>query len=706
MVTSDNIEASDLDVRKKKLQNLKQAGYNPYPDRFEKIHQLADILKQVQTLELPGAGKIPAEGQSFSTAGRIMTMREHGKLTFAHLQDDSARMQICFNHKILGEEKYQVIKNFDLGDYLGAVGKLFVTQKGETTLMVYEFTFLGKAFKSLPEKFHGLKDQESLYRQRYLDLLTNENTRNRFALRTQIIKYLRDYLNNYNFVEVETPILSSTASGALAKPFITRHNALDTDFYLRIAPETYLKRLIVGGYERVYEMARCFRNEGLDPSHLQEFTMLEYYVAYWNWQDNLKFTEGLISSLVKNIFGEFKIKSFSKEIDWQPPYQVVTMRDKIFADAKIDINKHNNVASLKLEIAKQGLTIEEIDTLGYGNLVDALFKKVSREKIINPTFIINHPIELSPLARANDDNPNLADRFQLLAAGWEVVNAYSELVDPYEQRRRLEEQASLKQSGDEEAMMMDEDYIKAMEYGMPPISGWGLGIDRLLALLTSQENLKDTVLFPLMKPKDSPASKTAVKDIEISMKEAGLTRQEGERLLAKHIKGEKFLYNHSLAVEAVMRAFALHFKRNQDVWGLAGLLHDIDYPLTKNEPHKHGLVAEEILKKHGVHPEVIYAIKAHNHLHELSLDTLLAKTLYSVEELTGLIVACALVQPDKKLSSVTVNSIKKKFKQPAFASGVNRAIIAKAGEFLDLNLDEVFKISLGAMQTIHEQLDL
>lgn len=706
MATSNNVEKSDLDLRKKKLQNLKQAGYNPYPDRFDKTHLLSEIITASNKQELPQADAIKVDSPSFSTAGRIMTIREHGKLTFANLQDSTTRMQICFSQKILGEEKYEVIKNFDLGDYLGIIGKLFQTKKGETTLMVDEFSFLGKSFRSLPEKFHGLKDQEILYRQRYLDLLTNSDTRDRFQIRAQIIKYLRSNLDQHNFIEVETPILSSTASGALAKPFITHHNALDTDFYLRIAPETYLKRLIVGGYERVYEMAKCFRNEGLDPSHLQEFTMLEYYVAYWNWQDNLKFTEELISSLVKTLFGEYKVKSFNNEIDWQPPFKVITMREQILDDANIDIDIQDSVTSLRLEIAKQGIVIEDIDTLGYGNLVDALFKKVARAKLINPTFIINHPIELSPLARANDENPRVADRFQLVVGGWEIVNAYSELVDPAEQRCRLEKQANLKKAGDEEAMMMDEDYLKAMEYGMPPMSGWGMGIERLLALLTSQENLKDTVFFPLLKPKNAKPSKTVVKDIEISMKEAGITRANADKLLKKYMVGENFLYNHSLAVEAVMVAFAQHFKRNQDVWGLAGLLHDIDYPMTKNEPARHGILAEEILHAEGVHPEIIYAIKAHNYLHELSLNTLLAKTLYSVEELTGLIVACALVHPDKKLSSVTLESLQKKFKQRSFASGVNRAIIEKSEEYLDLKLDQVFKISLSAMQKISDKIEL
>ncbi len=704
MSDGKKLEKNDIEIRKNKQKEIEKSGYNLYPDRFEKSHNIDEILKIAESEKLSEADDIKPSAQVFSVAGRIMTLRVHGKLAFANLQDAKAKIQIAFSNEILGEN-FDLIENFDLGDYLGIVGKLFITHKGEVTLMTEEFLFLGKALRQLPEKFHGLKDQEALYRQRYLDLLVNEDTRNRFKIRNSVIKFLRNYLENNDFDEVETPILSSSASGALAKPFITHHNALDEDFYLRIAPETYLKRLIIGGYEKVFEFAKCFRNEGIDPSHLQEFTMLEYYSAYWNWQDNMKFTEQMISSMVKEVFGGYETNVFDQKINWQPPYDIVTMRDIIYKDSKIDIDTHQTVEKLKLEIAKRGIEIDDIENFGYGNLVDALYKKVSRNKIIKPTFLISHPIALSPLARNNNDNPDVADRFQLIVNGWEIINAYSELVDPVEQIKRLKEQSELRASGDEEAMMMDEDYVKAMEYGMPPISGWGMGIDRIVALLTSQENLKDCIYFPLMREKNKK-SKTEMKDIEITMKEAGIDRGGAEKLLKKYLKDDDYLYKHSLAVEAVMKKFAKHFKRNEDVWALAGLLHDLDYPLTKNEPEKHGLITEEILSKHGVHPEIIYAIKAHNHLHELTLDTLLAKTLYSVEELTGLIVACALVQIDKKLSSVSVESINKKFKQKSFASGVNRAIIRKAEEFLGIELSEIFRMSLEAMQEISDDLNL
>lgn len=704
MIKENNLN-EEFTHRLQKLNDLKKAGFNPYPERFEKKHQIGELLNYADENKIFLADKLDQEVNEFSIAGRIMTIREHGKITFANLHDFSGKIQISFSQDILGNDSYELIKFFDLGDFVGLTGKLFETHKGELTLMVYDFIFLGKAFRQLPEKFHGLKDRESLYRQRYLDLLVNPETKTRFLQRSNIINFLRSYLQTNNFYEVETPILTPTASGALAKPFITHHAALDTDFYLRIAPETYLKRLIVGGYERVFEFAKCFRNEGIDPSHLQEFTMLEYYVAFWNWEDNKNFTESMIADLVFNIFGKHKISLFGQDLDFSIPFPVVTMRDAIWQNCQIDIDKITSKNDLLIKIKKANIKLDEVENLGLGNLIDALYKKVVRDKIIQPTFLINHPISLSPLARANDNNKKVADRFQLIVNGWEIVNAYSELVDPFEQRKRLLEQSELKAQGDEEAMMMDDDYIKAMEYGMPPISGWGMGIDRICTLFSEQDNLKDLVLFPLLKNKNQLLTENSTnKNDEIT--DPGISYKQAVAILNKYIPTTDPLYKHSLAVEFIMRSFAKKFKQNEEVWAIAGLLHDLDYLDTKEEPHLHGIKAEEILQQHGLHPEIIYAIKAHNHLHELSLHTLLAKTLYSVEELAGLITACALVQPDKSLSSVTLESLQKKFKQKSFASGVNRAIILKSEEYLNLNIEEVILTALKAMQENSKKLGL
>jgi lysyl-tRNA synthetase class 2 len=435
------------------------------------------------------------------TAGRLVAKRKGGKLSFCHFQDFTGKMQICFEFKTLGEEKYDFFnKMLDIGDYIGIEGKIFKTNTGELTILVKDFTILGKTLRPLPEKWHGLEDRETRYRQRYLDLIMNEDVLNVFKLRAKVIRTMRNFLDNNGFDEVDTPVLQTKPSGALAKPFKSHHNALDIDVYLRIAPETWLKRLIVGGYERVYEFARCFRNEGMDPSHLQDFTMLEYYVAYWNYRDNMKFTQKLIQHTLQEVMGTLKIRIGDNEIDFSGDWAEASFRDLILKDCGIDIDTIKTADELRSKMKEKNIELEDTEKLGLGNLIDQLYKKVSRPKIKNPTFLINHPISISPLARRNDNNPEITDRFQLVVNSWEIINAYSELVDPIDQRERFMEQASLRDKGDDEAMPMDEDYLLCMEYGMPPISGWGMGIDRFVSLLTNSENLRDVVLFPLMRP--------------------------------------------------------------------------------------------------------------------------------------------------------------------------------------------------------------
>ena len=355
----------------------------------------------------------------------------------------------------------------------------------------------------MPEKVHGLTDPEACYRERYVDLIMNQETRDRFLFRSNLIKSIRNYLEDRGFIEIETPVLTNKASGAAAKPFISHHNALDLDVYLRIAPETYLKRAVVGGFDKVFEFARCFRNEGMDSTHLQDFTMLECYWSYANYVDNMKLTEEMLKKVIMDLLGSLIIKMGDKKIDLSKPLDVVSFRDVIFEHANIDINVANNEEMLIEEIRNKNIeldTDDDIDVLGFGNLVDLLYKRVARPHMIDPVFLTEHPTKLSPLSRANDERPEIVDRFQLGINGAEFINGFSELVDPIEQERRLREQAELNAAGDSDAMVMDEDYINAMEYGMPPISGWGMGIDRLVQLLTDSPNIKDGVMFPLMRP--------------------------------------------------------------------------------------------------------------------------------------------------------------------------------------------------------------
>jgi len=479
--------------RLKKIENLKEAEIQPYPDKFQKSQSIAEILD----LQLDS---------TVQTAGRMLITRDMGKIAFCHLLDWTGKIQLVIKLDDIGQQKFkEFVKLFDPGDFIGVTGKTFKTQKGELSILVEKFEFLGKALRPMPEKWHGLKDQEAKYRQRYLDLISNHETFSRFQFRSLLIKILREFYWNHGFVELETPILTNTPSGALAKPFKTHHNSLDTDIYLRIAPEIYLKEAVIGGFEKVFEVARCFRNEGMDPSHLQDFTMVEHYVAYWNYQDNMKFTEELFVYLLKTLFGKLKIEIKNRagklvEIDFTPPWPKVVMSDLIKKDCGIDINQHNNTDSLRKAIDDKNIKIENINQLERGNLIDNLYKVVSRDKITKPTFLIQHPIDLSPLARKNDQDPNIADRFQLIVNTWEVLNAYSELVDPVDQKQRFDKQSKANQAGDQEAHVKDDDYVKALEYGAPPMSGWGMGIDRLVTLLTQQDNLRDVVLFPLLRP--------------------------------------------------------------------------------------------------------------------------------------------------------------------------------------------------------------
>lgn len=467
---------------------------NPYPERFETNYELKEVVK------------LEDDTKNVRIAGRIIFMRKMGKLSFVTISDIEGKMQLALKKDLLGEETYDFFKKgFDIGDFMGVEGEIFTTQTGEKTVRANKIYFLGKAFKPLPEKFHGISDIESCYRQRYLDLIMNQETKSRFLFKTNFIKEVRRYLEDHGYMEIETPVLIDHPSGASARPFHAHHNALDLDVYLRIAPETYLKRAIVGGFTKVFEFARCFRNEGMDATHLQDFTMLEGYCAYYNYKDNMVFLQDMLTHVVSKLFGDTKITIKDRTIDFAGQWPVISFRDIIYKDCGIDIDTMTTAEALLATIKEKGIALESdtpIENLGLGNLIDQLYKKVSRPRLIDPTFLIGHPKSLSPLARANDDNPDIVDRFQLIINGAEVINAYSELVDPIDQCNRLTEQAKLKANGDEEAMVMDHDYITAMAYGMPPISGWGMGIDRVLQILTGQDNIRDLIMFPLMRPID------------------------------------------------------------------------------------------------------------------------------------------------------------------------------------------------------------
>jgi len=438
------------------------------------------------------------DGTPARIAGRLVLWRRMGGLVFGHIQDRSGRVQISLARNDLGEQTFKAWHGAArVGDFVGVTGTVYTTRKGERTVGASDFTVLNKATRALPDKWHGVADVETRYRRRYLDLLANPESRERFQTRSRVISRIRRFLDEADFLEIETPILTEAASGAAARPFITRHNALGEDFYLRISPETYLKRVVAGSFDRVYEIGRNFRNEGIDPSHLQEFTMLEWYAAYWDYRDNMSFVRELILAVLDDAVGSRTVTYEGVKLDFGADWPVIDYREAVAERTGIDLRVVRDFETLKAACA--GLGLEVAKAPSYAALVDLLYKKTVRPELVQPCFLVGHPVELVPLARRNDDDPSRLDMFQVVVNGWEIVKAYSELVDPVDQRARLEEQAELRAAGDDETMMLEEDFIEAMEYGMPPMSGLGLGIDRFVALITDAPTLRDVVLFPSMR---------------------------------------------------------------------------------------------------------------------------------------------------------------------------------------------------------------
>jgi len=680
-------------VRIDKLARLRAAGIPPYPGRYERSHTLA------------GAAALPDTARGLRLAGRMVAVRTFGKLTFAHLQDQTGRLQIALRRGEVDDATWTVFHELcDRGDYLGVEGDLFTTKKGELTLAARRLTFLGKALRPLPEKWHGLKDPELRQRRRYLDLVMSEETRERFRMRSRVLRVLRSFLDAHGFDEVETPALQTVASGASARPFITHHNALDLDVYLSISPETWLKRLVVGGYDRVYEICRCFRNEGMDPSHLQDFTMLEFYVAYWSWEDNLRFTEELFRHLLQEVLGTLRISWRGRELDFSGEWPRVDMATLIRERTGIDIAACESVDELRGAITGKRISIEGLETLGRGNLVDALYKATVRDDLIQPCFLTGIPADTLPLARRNDDDPGRADCFQLLVNGWEIVKAYSELVDPLAQRERFVEQERLRTGGDEEAMRIDEEYLLAMEYGMPPISGWGMGVDRLCALLAGTDSLRDVVFFPLLRPRGEEGGAGA-EDTSADVTDFGMTREEARRLFAAHVTSD-YLTKHCLASAAVLEGIAQRFGKDADTYWCMGLLHDLDFDQVK-EPDRHTLETVRILKEKGVKDErILHAILSHNEEGlGVKRETWLDYALSCGETITGLVMASAMVLPDKKLASLKPASVAKRMKKKDFARQVSREAIQQC-EKLGLELGEFCELAVEAMRRIAPDLGL
>lgn len=481
-----------MKVRKEKLDNLVAEGKNPFEiTKFNRTHTSEDIEKHYEELE----------GKDVTVAGRIMSKRIMGKASFCHIQDATGKIQSYVSINDLGEESYKQFKEDDIGDIIGITGFVFKTKTGEISIHAKELVLLTKSLRPLPEKFHGLKDTDLRYRQRYVDLIVNPEVKQTFEKRIKIIKEMRRILDEKGYMEVETPILQTIAGGATAKPFITHHNSLDIDMYLRVAPELYLKRLIVGGFDKVYEIGRNFRNEGMDIKHNPEFTNMELYAAYENMEDMMAITEELISTIAKNVLGTTKITYQGVEIDLTPAWRRVTMIDIVKEKTGVDFNEIETDEQAQEAARKAGIEIDPIKTTR-GDILAQFFDEKVEETLIQPTIVYNYPIENSPLAKKVTEDPRMTQRFELFIGGREYANAFSELNDPIDQYERFLAQVKAREAGDEEANMMDTDFVNALEYGLPPTGGLGIGLDRLIMLLTDEASIRDILLFPTMKPLD------------------------------------------------------------------------------------------------------------------------------------------------------------------------------------------------------------
>lgn len=676
-------------VRLQKLENFKKKDINPYPAKSKR-----DVTCKEASLRFD-----EMKDKDIILTGRILSLRPHGGSTFANIYDGTDKFQLFFKRDILGDEKYRFLKNYDIGDFIQVSGKLFKTKKEERTLEVSDFNILTKSIKPLPDKWHGIKDEETRYRKRYLDILMNPELKEMFQRKSCFWNSMRSYLIDKGFMEVETPVLEATPGGADAEPFVTHHNALDIDLYLRISMgELWQKRLMVAGFNKTFEIGRQFRNEGIDAEHLQDYTQMEFYMAYSNYEDGMRVVEDMYKNVIQKTFGklDFKIREF--DINFDKKWDKIDFVQAIKEELEINV-----LESTEEEIKKkcEELDLETDKKMGKGRLMDTLWKSV-RKKIAGPAFLINHPVAVSPLAKRKKDNPELVERFQVIIAGSEIGNGYSELNDPLDQTERFQEQAKLREEGDSEAQMHDKEFVEALEYGMPPTCGFGVS-ERLFSFLMDKP-IRECVLFPLLRPKDGGNNNLVQDNKKVDF---NISREKSLELLKEHVKEEPNIF-HNIETEAIMRALADKLGENEELWGATGLLHDLDWEETgDNNMKEHGLKTEKYLKEKDYPEKLIKAIKAHNYKYNKTEEprTKLDYALRCGETITGLIYASALVRPDKKLESVKVKSINKKMKDKSFASKVDREVI-KECEKLGLELKDFIEISLGAMKKISKEIGL
>ncbi len=688
-----------IQIRKEKLLQLQQNGQDPFSiTKYDRTHTSKQIKDNYNELE----------GKDVSIAGRIMAKRIMGKASFCTLQDSEGRIQSYVSINDLGEETYKAFKTWDIGDIIGIKGFVFKTKTEEISIHAKEAILLTKSLRPLPEKFHGLKNEDLRYRQRYVDLIVNPEVKETFILRSKILKEIRNFMDEKGYMEVETPMLTTVATGDAARPFVTHHNTLDLQMYLRIAPELNLKRLIVGGFDKVYEIGKNFRNEGMDIKHNPEFTVMEFYSAYEDYNDMMNMAEQLISTVAKNALGTTKINYQGTDIDLTPSWRRVTMIDAIKEVTGVDFNTIKTDEEAQEMAKEKGVEYDDIKNTR-GHIINEFFDTFVEETLIQPTFIMDYPVEVSPLTKRKKDNPSLVERFELFIGGREYGNAYSELNDPIDQYERFMKQVEAKEKGDEEAGGMDEDFVNALEIGLPPTGGMGIGLDRLIMLLTNVSSIRDILFFPTMKPLGATSENKAkkneneVKNVSKSKKvDLKINRGDAINLLKKYNKDE-FHIRHAFTVEQIMRYFARKYNEDEELWGLVGLLHDIDYEMY---PEEHCKKAPELLREINANDEIIHGVCSHAYgvCSDVVPEDKMEKILFAIDELSGLIWAAAKMRPSQSTKDMELKSLKKKYKDLKFAAGCSRDIIARGAEQLGWELDELLQATLDAMKEVEDEI--
>ncbi len=706
-----------IQAKKQKREQLEALGINVHPYSFAKTFTLQSCRESL--------------GSDVQTAGRIMSKREHGKVTFLTLTDHSGSIQVMVKEENVGEDHYKTLVNLiDASDFVGVSGKVIESKTGEITIEADSYQVLSKALRAVPATFQGIDDKEIRFRKRYLDMLIDPKVKkvldDRFLIEKELRRYLQDI---HNFVEVETPVLQPLYGGTNAKPFTTHMNALDSNFYLRIAPELYLKRLIVGGYERLFEIARNFRNEGIDQTHQPEFTMIEWYHAYADYQTMMDTAEGLIKHLAEKVNGSLELSVGETTISLEGNWPRLRMVDAI--EKYLSWNM-DHVSDDEIQEKLKAHRLETTGSFSRGKAIFAIFDKLVTPNLLNPTWIIDYPKEVSPLAKAHRNADGFVERFELYVGTKEMADGWSEITDSLDQRARFENEQKNMREGDDEAQPLDEDFVEAMEYGMPPLGGIGMGIDRLVMFLTNTWSIKEVIAFPTLRPTADQVRMTEMlmgKNVKLVIpanevrpesgpkrswtsqddkKQISLSRDQAMTLLESLVQNNG-LRGHMKAVESAMGGLWDYFSNerpnevneSKESWKIIGLIHDADWEKTESAFDQHTVVLSEALERLGVDDMWGDSVRTHNYsrvANQRLPSTLMEWSLYACDHMTGIIVACALVMPSKKLADVTLERVLRKFKEKGFAKGATRDEILEGIEHLNIDLETLARVCLEAMQ--------